>query len=44
MDVRDEDAGRLLAGILEELRLLREQTASLLEAALRKLEEIERTR
>ena len=43
MDVPDQDAIDLLQALLEEVRLLREQTAALREAVLRKLEDIERT-
>ena len=43
MDVRDEDTAELLRALIEEVRMLREQTTALLEAILRKLEEIERT-
>jgi transposase len=46
MDVRDAEAGELLAALLAELRALREESArqtALLEAMLRKLGEIERT-
>jgi len=47
VDVRDQDAAQLLQAILEELRALREESARqtiLLEAMLRKLDGIERTR
>jgi hypothetical protein len=43
MDVRDAEAGQLLQALLEEVRLLREQTTALLEAILAKLADIERT-
>jgi hypothetical protein len=46
MDVRDAEAGELLQRLLEELRALREESVrqtALLEAMLRKLDEIERT-
>jgi len=46
MDVRDADAGELLTALLAELRALREESArqsALLEAMLRKLDDIERT-
>jgi hypothetical protein len=43
MDVRDQETAALLHAVLEEVRLLREQTTALLEAILRKLDEIERT-
>jgi len=43
MDVRDQDAGELLRALIEEVRLLREQTTTLLEAMLQKLDSIERT-
>jgi hypothetical protein len=43
MDVRDQDAADLLRELIEEVRLLREQTTALLEAVLRKLDSIERT-
>jgi hypothetical protein len=43
MDVRDQDAAELLRALVDEVRLLREQTTTLLEAILRKLDSIERT-
>jgi hypothetical protein len=43
MDVQDQDAGELLRALIEEVRLLREQTTTLLEAMLQKLDSIERT-
>ena len=43
VDVRDEDAAELLRVLIEEARLLREQMTALLEAILRKLEDIEQT-
>ena len=43
MDVHDQEAAQLLQTLIEEMRLLREQTAALLEAILRKLDDIERT-
>jgi hypothetical protein len=43
MDVRDQDAAELLRALVEEVRLLREQTTTLLEAILQKLASIERT-
>jgi hypothetical protein len=43
VDVRDEEGRELLAALLAELRVSREQTTALLEAILRKLDEIERT-
>ena len=43
MDVRDQETAELLRELLEEVRLLREQTTQLLEAVLRKLADIERT-
>lgn len=43
MDVRDQETAELLRMLVEEVRLLREQTTALLEAVLRKLEDIERT-
>jgi hypothetical protein len=43
MDVRDQDAAELLRALVEEVRLLREQTTALLEAILQKLDSIERT-
>jgi hypothetical protein len=43
MDVRDQDAAELLRALVEEVRLLREQSTALLEAILRKLDAIERT-
>jgi hypothetical protein len=43
MDVRDQDAAELLRAVIEEVRLLREQTTALLEAILAKLDSIERT-
>ena len=46
MDVRDQDDAELLAALLDELRMLREEAArqtALLEAMLRRLEALERT-
>jgi hypothetical protein len=43
MDVRDEDVAELLRTLIDEVRLLREQTTALLEAILAKLDSIERT-
>jgi hypothetical protein len=43
VDVHDQETSELVRGLLEEVRLLREQTTALLEAILRKLDEIERT-
>jgi hypothetical protein len=43
MDVRDQDAAELLRALVDEVRLLREQTTTLLEAILQKLDSIERT-
>jgi hypothetical protein len=43
MDVRDQETAQLLHALLGEVRLLREQTTALLEAIVRKLDEIERT-
>jgi hypothetical protein len=43
MDVRDQDVAELLRGLVDEVRLLREQTTALLEAILAKLDSIERT-
>ncbi len=43
MDVRDQDAAELLRALVEEVRLLREQTTTLLEGILQKLDSIERT-
>ena len=43
MDVRDQDAAELLRVLIDEVRLLREQTTALLEAMLAKLADIERT-
>jgi hypothetical protein len=43
MDVRDQDAAELLRALVDEVRLLREQTTALLEAILQKLDSIERT-
>ena len=43
MDVRDQDVAELLRVLIEEVRLLREQTTTLLEAILQKLDSIERT-
>jgi hypothetical protein len=43
MDVRDQDAAELLRALVDEVRLLREQTTALLEAILKKLDSIERT-
>jgi hypothetical protein len=43
MDVRDQDAAELLRALVDEVRLLREQTSTLLEAILAKLDSIERS-
>ena len=43
MDVRDQDAADLLRALIEEVRLLREQTTALLEAMLWKLDSIDRS-
>jgi hypothetical protein len=43
MDVRDQDAAELLRALIDEVRLLREQTTALLEAILQKLDSIERS-
>jgi hypothetical protein len=46
MDVRDQDAAELLRALLDELRILREESArqtTLLEEMLRRLEAIERS-
>jgi hypothetical protein len=43
MDVRDQEAAELLRALVDEVRLLREQTSALLEAILAKLDAIERT-
>jgi hypothetical protein len=43
MDVRDQDVAELLRLLVDEVRLLREQTTTLLEAILAKLDSIERT-
>jgi hypothetical protein len=43
MDVRDQDVAELLRALIDEVRLLREQTATLLEAILQKLDSIERS-
>jgi hypothetical protein len=43
MDVRDQDAAELLQALIDEVRLLREQTTSLLEAILKKLDSLERS-
>jgi hypothetical protein len=43
MDVRDQDAAELLRMLIDEVRLLRGQTTALLEAVLRKLDDLERT-
>jgi hypothetical protein len=43
MDVRDQDAAELLRALVDEVRLLREQTTALLEAILQKLDSIERS-
>ena len=43
MDVRDQELAELLRTLIEEVRLLREQTKVLLEAILAKLDSIERT-
>ena len=43
MDVRDHDATELLRELVDEVRLLHEQTTALLEAILAKLDSIERS-
>jgi hypothetical protein len=43
MDVHDKITAEVLQALLEEVRLLRQQTTSLLEAILAKLDSIERT-
>ena len=43
MDVLDQETAELLRVLIEEVRLLREQTTTLLEAILTKLDSIERT-
>ena len=43
MDVRDQDTHEHLQALVEEVRLLREQTTALLDAILAKLDAIERT-
>ena len=43
MDVRDQDTRELLRLLIEEVRLLREQTTTLLDAILKKLESLERS-
>ena len=43
MDVRDQETAELLRALIEEVRLLREQTTELLDAILRKLDALERT-
>jgi hypothetical protein len=43
MDVRDQDVAEILRVLVDEVRLLREQTTTLLEAILAKLDSIERT-
>jgi hypothetical protein len=43
MDVRDHESAELVLALTEEVRLLREQTTALLEAILRKLDDLERT-
>lgn len=43
VDVRDQETAELLRALIEEVRTLREQTTALLEAILRKLDDIERT-
>jgi hypothetical protein len=43
MDVHDQETAPLLQVLVQEVRLLREQTTALLEAILRKLDDIERT-
>jgi hypothetical protein len=43
MYVRDHDAADLLRALVDEVRLLREETTTLLEAILQKLDSIERT-
>ena len=43
MDVRDQETIELLRTLTKELRLMREATTALLEAILRKLDDIDRT-
>jgi hypothetical protein len=43
MDVRDQETAELLRALIEEVRTLREQTTALLDAILRKLDDLERT-
>ena len=43
MDVRDQETAELLRALIEEMRTLREQTTALLDAILRKLDDLERT-
>jgi hypothetical protein len=43
MDVHDKESAEILRALVEEVRLLREQTTSLLEAILRRLDSLERS-
>jgi len=43
MDVGDHETAELLRALIEEMRTLREQTTALLDAILRKLDDLERT-
>jgi hypothetical protein len=43
MDVRDQEAAELFRALIDEVRLLREETTALLEAILQKLNSIERS-
>jgi hypothetical protein len=43
MDVRDQETAELLRALIDEVRTLREQTTALLDAILRKLDDLERT-
>ena len=43
VDVHDQENAELVRVLVEEVRALREQTSALLEAILRKLDDIERT-
>jgi hypothetical protein len=43
VDVRDQETAELLRALIDEVRMQREQTSALLEAILRKLDDVERT-
>ena len=43
MDVRDQETAELLRALIDEVRTLRERTTALLEAILRKLDDLERS-